>query len=191
MACYTFMHQKKNVFSNPCQEKWASMSGDERKRMCAQCKENVHDVSDLDLKTVAEKYVNTGKCVRMNTDQVQFFQFLRSIPKVAGLSAALSLFPFSELKAQEQEPKSEVCIIYGKVHSNVNSNRTVFVVIDGQTFETESDEFGSFKLTVPKGQKIENSNVKQLQNKTLKKDFIGIKKARIPDRRFTIGTPSF
>ncbi|GAB5416424.1 MAG: hypothetical protein Crog4KO_09890 [Crocinitomicaceae bacterium] len=167
------------------------MSGDERKRMCAICRENVHDVSQLDLKTVSEKYVNSGKCVQMSTDQVQFFQFLRSIPKIAGLSAALSLFPFADARAQDQDSNEEICIIYGKVHSNVNSNRTIFVIIEGQTFETESDDFGSFKLTVPKGQKIEKSNVKQLQDKTLKKDFISIKKARIPDQRFTIGTPSF
>ena len=186
------MQEKKNIFTNPCSERWENMSGDKRKRMCDLCQENIHDVSHLDLATLASDYINSGKCVRMNPDQIQFFQFLRTIPKIAGLSAALSLYPFASTIAQNDSTAVSNCVVHGTVRGDQASNRSIFVVVNGNTYETRSDDHGSFKLTVPQGFKIESSNVKQLKNKTLKSEFIRIKKVRLPKLQFrTIGTPSF
>lgn len=186
------MTEKKNIFTNPCSERWEDMTGDDRKRMCALCKENIHDVSHLDLATVATEYIDSGKCVSMNSDQIQFFQFLRSIPKIAGLSAALSLYPFASIQAQDDNSKDSICTIYGKVQGNSNSNRGIHIVINRETYATQSDDQGSFKISVPKGYKVESSNVKQLVDKKLNKEFIRIKKVRLPAPKFrTIGTPSF
>lgn len=187
------MVEKKNIFTNPCSESWEDMTGDERKRMCALCQETIHEVSHLDLATVSKEHIDSGKCVSMNQDQVQFFQFLRSIPKIAGLTAALSLYPFASIQAQDDHSNDSICTIYGKVQSNSNSNRNIFIIVNGRTYETHSDDHGSFKISVPRGSKVESSNVKQLTNKKLDKEFIRIKKVRLPDRPLfrTIGTPSF
>jgi len=188
------MQNKKNIFTNPCSEKWADMTGEERKRLCAKCKEHVHDVSHLSLSSVADAFIDSGKCVKMNADQIQFFQFLRSIPKVAGLSAALALYPFADTYAQDSIPENQMCVVYGKVHSNQISNRRIYVIVDGKTYETSSDEHGSFKIEVPIGKKIEDSNIRQLDRKKLKEPLTFLHKAKMPDLelKFTrIGCPAF
>ena len=109
------MHDK-NIFTNPCSEKWADMSGDDRARICAKCNEKVHDISERSLAEVSASYIDSNRCVKMNQDQLQFFQFLRSIPKVAGLSAALSLYPFADAQV--------VGLLFGHCDFLAGSRRT-------------------------------------------------------------------
>lgn len=167
------------------------MDGDEQQRMCAICSKNVHNLSDQSLKTISENYVDSGRCVQLNSDQVQYFQLFRSLSKVAGLTAALSLFPVVNTYAQEQNTSAEFCIITGEVKSNIVSNRTVFVVVNGRTIETKSNAEGAFKLMVPKGETIQHSNVRKLNDKTLDTDFLKLRKVRMPKLTNFIGTPSF
>lgn len=185
------MRAKKNVFVNPCEEKWESMSGDKRRRMCAICKKNVHDVSQLELEAISSDYINSEKCVRMNTDQIQFFQFFRSMSRAAGLTAALSFLPIASVQAQDQDSNTKYCIVSGKIKSNVVSYRQVFVVVNGRKIETRSENDGTFKIMVPKGEKIQYSNIRKLNNKTLKEDVVSVRKVRMPKLSTFIGTPSF
>lgn len=167
------------------------MSGDERRRMCSVCQECVHDVSHLSLKEISENYVDSNKCVKMSSDQTEFFHYFKSMSKVAGLTAALSLFTFANAYGQDQIPEGERCTVYGKVKSNSISNRTVFVIVDGKTYQAISNSNGRFKLEFPKGQKIEDSNIRKLQNKTVKKEELNLRKVRLPKIKFFIGTPHF
>jgi hypothetical protein len=184
------MHGKKNIFTTPCQESWEDMDGDERERLCAVCNQKVHNVSNLSLESLEKDFINTDKCVRMSSDQRDFFKFFQSAAKVAGLSTALSIMPLQSTYAQDQSP-SEYCLVTGKVKSNFISNRTIFVIVNGTKHEAISNSEGTFRLMVPKGEKIEYSNVKKLRNKTFEKDSDDIKKVRLPKMSTFIGTPSF
>ena len=183
------MHGNKSVFTNPCGESWENMSGDERQRLCAICKKNVHDVSQLELEEISKDFIDSNKCVRMNTDQIQFFRFFRSFTRTAGLTAALSFFAITNVQAQA--PQTEYCTVSGKVKSNIVSYRQVFVIVNGRKIETRSADDGSFRLMIPKGEKIQYSNIRKLNNKTLKEDAISLKKVRMPKMSTFIGTPSF
>lgn len=167
------------------------MRGDERQRMCSICKEKVQDISALSLKEISREYIDSGKCVKMNSDQIQFFHSLRSVSKAAGLSAALIFFPFSPIQAQDQTPNESHCLIYGKIKSNIVSNRNIYVIIEGKTYETKTTEHGTFKLKIPKGKQIEDSNIRRITNKKIEEDYIRLKRVRIPKGFNVIGTPSF
>ena len=185
------MEDRKKIFTNPCHESWDRMTGDERQRLCLPCKENVRNVSDQPLVKLTKEIASGNPCVRMNTDQIQFFQFFRSMSKVAGLSAAMTFFPFSDVHAQDLTPAEGYCLVSGKLKSNIISNRLVFVVIHGRTIETKSNKDGSFALLIPKGEKIQHTNIRKLNNKTLEKDVVKIRKVRLPKLSNFIGTPSF
>ncbi|XOV66930.1 MAG: hypothetical protein ACFHU9_14985 [Fluviicola sp.] len=184
------MHGKKNIFSTPCQESWEDMDGDERKRLCAVCNQTVQDVSNLSIESLEKNITNTDKCVRMSSDQRDYFKFFQSAAKVAGLSTALSIMPLHSTFAQTENQR-EYCIVTGKVKSNFISNRTIFVIVNGTKHEAMSNSEGTFRLMVPKGENIEYSNVKKLRNKTFEKDSDDIKKVRLPKMSTFIGTPSF
>jgi len=63
------MTEFKYSVASPCNQDWASMSGDERKRFCGSCKKNVFnfkEMSNVEIETLIQK--TEGKvCVRLYT----------------------------------------------------------------------------------------------------------------------------
>ena len=180
-------HEKKKVLINPCQEKWSNMTGEERKRLCATCREHVHDVSHLDLKTITDQYLGSGKCIRMNESQSRFFQFMRSLPKAATLSAALALFPFA-YGQDSMTVQPNMSRVSGRLEDGWIENKTIYVIVDGTTYETQTDTNGFFVLHIPRNKRIEDSNVIQLRKRKVRKEHLELKNADLPMDGFIIGS---
>ncbi len=91
------------------------------------------------------------------------------VKKIIGLIAALLLLSISDAQAQNQVANAGYCKVSGTVKSNVVSNRSVFVVINGRNIRASTDMDGRFQLIIPKGVKIQHSNIRKLIIKHLKK----------------------
>lgn len=165
------------------------MEGSGCVRQCNLCNQPIHDVSDIDLKTIAQEYLNTGKCVQMNAGQVDFFQYLRGMKHAAGITAALMLSTPATAQTEEPDPIKE-CRVTGTLESGNKSNVLVYVYIDGKLYETQTDKTGFFSFTVPRNARIERSNIIKLNNKKCRGKNMFVKHAEI--RVFkTIGCPAF
>lgn len=52
----------------PCSVSWESMTGDDRRRLCSQCQEHVHDVSAM-TEREARRVAQEGTCVQYRVDR--------------------------------------------------------------------------------------------------------------------------
>lgn len=52
----------------PCSVSWETMSGDDRKRLCSQCQEHVHDLSAM-TEREARRVAQEGTCVQYRVDR--------------------------------------------------------------------------------------------------------------------------
>ena len=61
-------------------------------------------------------------------------------------------------------------------------------VIDGKTYETTTDANGFFALVIPRNKKIENSNVRELEKRKVRRKHLELKKTTLPNRTILIGS---
>lgn len=181
---------KKNIFENPCAERWDDMTISGANKTCATCNEVIYDLAHFDLKTIAKEYINSGKCVAMNSDQVTFFRHLRNIQSATGFSLLLLLSQPSLLEAQTNPTPVDSTVISGQINHEYNKNISVFAIVDGERYETISSEKGEFELVIPRKCKIELSNIKELGGRTIQRKKRNFGKVQL-ERFRTIGTPAF
>ncbi len=181
---------KRNIFENPCSEKWESMSGLGENRKCDACNEIIHDLENFDLKSIATDYLNSGKCVKMNFNQVELFRHLKSVQNATGLSLLLLLSQPNIADAQFTSSPAETIIIKGRIKKEFAENSEIFVVSDQQRFSTKADENGEFTLAIPKNVEIEKSNIPRLVGRSIRREKINLHKVSLQRFR-VIGTPSF
>lgn len=181
---------KKNIFTNPCSEKWENMDGSDRERLCKVCSEKIYDLTEVDLLTITRDYSNTGKCVRLDHAQAESLRYFRNIQRATGISLLMMLSTIQTAHSQDAILVEDTCIIKGKIKNKQKAHRYIFVEIDGQRFHTYTNKRGKFEISVPKDETIDSSNILQIRKLETNETMLKVHKVELEEIR-VIGTPSF
>ena len=173
---------KRNLLEdNPCPEDWERMKETGLGRHCEKCNHDLEDLTETPINEIIEKHVSANKCVRLSSSQIDVINFLRSKGKqtlTASLLMGASLInPAFSQTTDTTTAHKDFCVLKGQLvvksrridlNKEPKAGNKVFIVINGQTFETKSDDKGYFSLKVPKNCEIEYSNIQQLTQKKIR-----------------------
>lgn len=154
---------KHPVLSNPCPEKWENMRPNENGRQCQKCSTTLEDLSKKSLFEISERFLNKGKCVKLNEDLASYFRFHKSIKRgiiISSLFIGMSIINVTQAQTNSSSI-SDSCIVTGKLvyKRSPKKNHRIIITVDSVTYEAKTNNKGEFIIVLPKNSTIEYSNV--------------------------------
>ena len=193
---------KRNLLeNNSCPENWERMKETPLGRHCEKCNHDLEDLTETPINEIIKNHVGANKCVRLSNHQIDVLNFIKSKGKravTASLLVGVSIFtPVFSQTSDIPKNRKDFCVLKGKLVYQTrridllktpNAGSRVFIVINGKTYETKTDDKGHFSFLVPKNCSIGHSNILKLEHKCIRNQrTINVRKVELPFIRESVG----
>jgi hypothetical protein len=193
--------KRKLLENNSCPEVWEIMNETPIGRHCEKCSRDLEDLSETSIQEIIQIHVGANKCVRLSTSQIDVLNYIKNKGKrslAASLLIGASLLnPAYSQTTDANIARKDFCTLKGQLVfkgrridliKERRAGTRVYIVINGQTYETKSNEEGYFSFRVPKNSAIEYSNIKKLEHKKIRsQNTINVRKVKGPVIRERVG----